>query len=258
MIRAGAVIARNDLALLRQDPTAPIILLFMPVILVAFFKPAWRPVLHQEGYLFANGAEQAVPGTAVMFAFFMVSFAGVGFFREHVWDTWDRLRTLPIKPRAIISGKVALPFVLIALQQALLFTIGATVFKLHVRGPLYAFALTDLAFVLWLTAFIFATVTFCRTFQQVLAVSNLGAMVFAGLGGALTPISTLPSWARAIAPATPIYWTMKAFNHVTLDGQGIGGIAVSLAVLGGTAVVIAAIAAARFRLDAEKGKQGLT
>src|SRR5437868_9051419 len=52
--------------------------------------------------------------------------------------------------------------------------------------------------------------------SQLNAFSNLGAMVLAGVGGALAPTSALPSWARTLAPATPSYWAMRGFRQVIL------------------------------------------
>ncbi len=252
-MRRSAVIAANDFALLRKDPLATIILIVMPFVVMGFVKPAHAPVLREEGYGFANGAEQVVPGMAQLFAYFMVTFAGMAFFREHIWNTWDRLRALPVKPREIIVGKVVPAFLIICTQQLILFSAGSLLFDLDVRGSLLALVLVVLAFAIWLMAFILVTVTFCRTFQQVLAVANAGAVLFAGFGGALTYIETLPGWAQAIAPVTPTYWAMDGFNSVFLDGEGVGGVAVPLAVLLGSAVVMFVLFALRYRLEAEKG-----
>lgn len=248
-----ATIARNDLTLLVRDATAPIILIVMPVVIIAFFKPAWRPVLHSEGYPLANGAEQAVPGTAVMFSIFMVTYAGLGFFREFVWGTWDRLRAMPVRPIELMVGKITPIFVMLCVQQALLFGAGVLLFGLKVRGSVPALVAVDLVWVLWLMAFILCVVVYCRTFQQVLAVANLGAILFASLGGALSPLNTLPGWASTIAPATPAYWVMHATNKLLLQDRGFGAIVDSLAVLGGAAVVFFLLAARGFRFDAEKG-----
>lgn len=188
-----------------------------------------------------------------MFAFFMVSYAGTAFFREHVWATWDRVRCTPASPLEMALGKIISPFALLCVQQAVLMVIGATLFGLHLAGSWATFALVDLSFTLWLTALIFATITFCQSLQQVLAISNLGALVFAGLGGALTPLKTLPHWAQTIAPASPIYWAMRGFKQVALQGGGLGTVAPSLAVLAGSALLIGAASALRFKVDAEKG-----
>jgi len=252
-VRRGYAIAKNDLDLLVQDPITLIILVVMPLVVIAFIKPTYGAVLKQAGYPTANGAEQAVPGMAIMFIFFMVTFAGLAFFREHIWNTWDRIRALPVRRGEIMVGKVIPSFLFICLQQAIVFAFGAALFGLHVRGSVLALALVDMAFAIWLTVFILATVAYCKTFQQVLAVSNLGAIAFAGIGGALTPISTLPGWAKAVSPATPHYWAMKGFNHVLLEGKGLGAVITPMAVLLGSAAVLTVLAALRFRFDAPKG-----
>jgi ABC-2 type transport system permease protein len=104
-----------------------------------------------------------------------------------------------------------------------------------------------------LTAMTFAL---CRSDQQLMALTNVATMVFAGLGGALVPVATLPGWARAISPLTPGYWAMTGFRRVTLDGAGIPGVAKDAAVLLGFAVLFAAVAAFRLRANDRKGSHG--
>jgi ABC-2 type transport system permease protein len=245
-------IARNDVEMLRQDPTAPIILVVMPLVVIAFIRPAVAPILKQEGWSAANGAEQAVPGMALFFAFYTVAFAGVAFFREFIWLTWDRLRTLPIKRSEILLGKVVPIFVMLWVQQALLFTAGFLLFGLNRRG-VPGVAVMDLAFTMFMTAFIVAVVAVCRTFQQVLAVANLGAIIFAALGGALTPIRSLPRWAADVSPITPTYWAMRGFRDVLLAGDGVRTVLMPAGVLLAGSLAFWIIASVSFRFNAEKG-----
>jgi ABC-2 type transport system permease protein len=251
--RRTAAIMRNDLDLLRYDPLATIVLIVTPLLVMAFLKPAYGPVLHDQGYAFANGSEQIVPGMAVFFALYMVTFLGLAFFREHIWSTWDRLRASPVRSHEIVIGKIAPNFGVLVAQQTVLFLAGVLLFGLDVRGSVLALAAVALAFILWLIAFAFAVTSYCRTFQQVLAVSNLGAILFSGIGGALTPIDALPGWADAIAPAFPTYWAMRGFTDVLLDGEGLSGVAPEVGVLLGASALFWVLAAVRFRLDDPKG-----
>lgn len=252
-MRRAFAIAQNDFELLLKEPLSAILLILMPLVIMVVAKPTYAAVLHQEGYRFANGAEQAVPGMAVMFAFFMVTFGSLAFFREHMWHTWSRIRAMPVRSREIMLGKAVPSFVIVCCQQLALFAVGHLIFGLHIRGSVSALVAVDLAFALWLTAFILLTVALCRTFEQILAISNLGAIVFAGIGGALTPIHTIPSWVSPIAHLTPTYWAMRGFNSVLLDGKGISAVALPVGVLVATASVLCVAAVARFRLDATKG-----
>lgn len=251
-IRRSLAIARNDFALLRRESLFAIVIVVMPIVIILFGKSAYAAVLHGEGYKHANGAEQVVPGMALMFVFFMVTFAGLAFFREHMWNTWDRIRSLPVRGSELMIGKVAPSFVIICAQQAIIFSLGFLLFGLRARGSILALICIDLAFAVWLITFILATVTVCRTFQQVLAVSNLGAILCAGLGGALAPVSDLPVWVAPASRATPIYWAMKGFNGVLLDGRGISAAIVPSFVLVGCASVLLAFVAWRFRISNRK------
>lgn len=252
-LRNSVLVARHDFALLRRDPLAVILLIGMPLVVIAFLRSAYAPVLRQEHHPGANGAEQVVPGIAVMFAVFITTFVGIAFFREHIWGTWDRLRSLPLRSHELVLGKVAMPFVMLCIQQAFLFGIGAILFGLRVKGSVAALIAVDLAYSIWLMAFAFLITALSGTFQQLLAISNMGAIVLGGIGGALTPYSTLPGWTKAIAPATPSYWAMRAFNRIVLDGRGFAAAAASLAVLLGSAAVLALLTARIFRFSAVKG-----
>jgi ABC-2 type transport system permease protein len=252
-MRRSLTIARNDFELLSKEPLSAILLILMPLVIMVVAKPTYAAVLHQEGYHFANGAEQAVPGMAVMFAFFMVTFGSLAFFREYMWHTWSRIRAMPVRNREIMLGKAVPSLVIVCCQQLVLFVVGHLLFGLRVRGSVPALVAVDFAFALWLTAFILLVVAVCRTFEQILAISNLGAIVFAGIGGALTPIHTIPSWVSPVAHVTPTYWAMRGFNSVLLDGKGIGAVVVPVAVLLAAAVVFCVAAVARFRFDVAKG-----
>jgi ABC-2 type transport system permease protein len=252
-LRRTRAIVQNDLDLLRYDPLATIVLIITPLLVMAFLKPAYGPLLHDQGYGFANGSEQVVPGMAVFFAIYMITFLGLAFFREHIWSTWDRLRASPARSYEIVIGKLAPNFAILVVQQAVLFGAGVLLFGLEINGSVVALAAVALSFVLWLIAFAFAVASYCRTFQQVLAVSNLGAILFSGIGGALTPIDSLPGWADAIAPGFPTYWAMRGFKDVLLDGEGLGGVGPEVAVLLGAAALFWVLAAVRFRLDDPKG-----
>jgi ABC-2 type transport system permease protein len=245
-LRRSLAIARHDLRLLRRDPFPVIVLIGMPLVLMAFMRPAFRAALVDAGYTGVNGAEQVVPGTTVMFAFFLVGNVGFAFFREHGWQTWERLRASEARPLEVMAGKAAVPLFTAAIQLAVLFGLGALIFGLDVRGSVLGLVLVAAALAVCLVALGYALTALCRTIMQVNALSNLGALLFAGLGGALTPLSTLPGWARSVAPAVPSYWAMRGFRSVILDGGGVGTVLLPCAVLLAFAAGFGLVAARRF------------
>lgn len=249
--RHSAAIARLDLHVARRDSGPIVFLVLMPLVIMAFVKPAFRFAL-LTAHPGANGAEQAVPGMIVMFGFFAVGMTGFAFFREHGWNTWDRLRASWATPTEIMLGKLAIPLLLTVLQIVVLFTLGHVLYGLHVQGSLLALGVVSVGLVACLLAMALMLVAVFRTIQQVNAAANIGGLVFAGFGGSLTPLSILPHWARTIAPATPGYWAMRGFRKVILDGVGVRGSLPATGVLLAFAAGFAVVAALRFRMAEPK------
>lgn len=251
----SAAIARHDLRILRRDPAFLITMTVMPLIIMGFIKPAFGtssiPFGLDTDPSEINGAEHAVPGVAVMFAFFLVGNVGFGVFREHGWNTWERLRASRASPIEVMVGKTVVPLLTLALQMVVLIGLGGLLFDLRISGSIPAMVLVATTFAICLVSLGLLLLAVTKTIMQLNAISNLGTMIFAGLGGALAPITVLPGWARAIAPGTPSYWAMRGFRSV-IAGGGIGDVLLPVAVLAAFAAGFALLAAMRFRYDEVK------
>ncbi len=245
--RRTLAIVRHELRLMGRDPLPLLILVVFPLIMMSFLKPAFRLALVANGYRHANGAEQVVPGQAVVNGFYIVGMTSFAFFSEYGWNTWERLRASQASSAEIIAGK-AIPRVAASLAQfAVVFAIGGPLLQLHVRGPVVAFVPLSVAFALCLVTLGVLVTALCKTLQQANAVAFGGLVLFGAIGGALVPISVLPAWARTVAPATPTYWVMRGFRSIILSGSGTPGVLLPTAVLLGMSGAFAAISLARFR-----------
>jgi ABC-2 type transport system permease protein len=244
-------IAAHEFRVMRSDPMSLVSLTLMPLLMMAFFKPLARLAI-RAAHPGANGAEYTVPAMTTMFAFFLVSFVGFAFFAEHRWNTWERLRASQATNAEILTGKVVPAMALCLVQQVLLFTAGVVFFGLHVGTALVPVFLVCIALSLCLTSFGVLLSAVLRTEQQLNALANLGAIVLAGVSGALVPLSVLPGWARTIAPMAPQYWAMRGFESVLLDGQGVAAVLLPVAVLTAVALVAGCLALLRFRFDDTK------
>lgn len=209
-------IVRSDLRVLRRDSGPVIALVAMPIGLMLFLQPALRVLLRSEGYGTVSGAEQAVPGMAVMFSFFIIAYTGYGYFREHGWGTWLRLRTSPAATWEVIAGKSVSALCVAIAQATVLFGVGVLAFRLDLVSPA-AIAAVVVAFCLCLVAMGTAVAAVARTLQHVDAAASLCLALLAALGGAVVPLADLPAWARAVAPASPAYWAMTAYQSVILN-----------------------------------------
>jgi ABC-2 type transport system permease protein len=228
------------------------ILVVFPLLLMAFLKPMFALALTTHGYPGSNGAEQVVPGEAVINGFYIVGMTSFAFFVEYGWNTWDRLRASNATSPEIITGK-ALPFLAVSASQFLIiFAIGVPLFHLHSRGPLIALVPLVVAFAICLVTLGVMITSLCRTIQQVSASAFGGLVLFGALGGALVPLEVLPGWARAVAPATPTYWVMRGFGSVILDGHSFPAIFLPCLILAGMSLTFAAISLRRFRFTDAK------
>jgi ABC-2 type transport system permease protein len=251
-LRRFGVIVAHESRIARRDPFSILVLLVFPIITTAFLKPAFRPALVENGFAHANGAEQVVPGQAVMSAFFVVSLVTFSFFSEHGWATWDRIRASRATSLEIVAGK-SVPRIVVAVSQlVVLLVAGVVVFDLHIQGSPLALAPLIVAFSVSLVLLGVCVTAVCRTAQQAGAFAYLGMVLFGAIGGAFVPIDVLPGWARAIAPVTPTYWAMRGMRSVILDGRGLGGILLPSAVLLGMTGLFAVVALRRFRFDQQK------
>jgi ABC-2 type transport system permease protein len=242
-------IARQDWRVLRKDPFPAVFLVVLPLLLIPFLQPAYKLAFAAEHMRNVAGAEQAVPAMEVTFAFFLVASSSMAFFREHAWRTWDRLRASPASTYEIILGKALVPLCQAAGQFLLVFGLGGILLGLTVHGSWIDLAMVGAAYGLFLVATGLAIAAICTSYMQANAISNIGALLMAGLGGALVPHTFLPGWAQKLSPATPSYWAMRGYRAVIL---GHGGSLLSVAVLLAFAAVCAILAARRFRVDDTK------
>jgi ABC-2 type transport system permease protein len=240
-------IARTSVRILANDPAPTIVMIVMPLILAAFLKPAMAAQLRAQGFDAANGAEQVIPGLAVMFAFLSTQVTSMLFFREHYWGTWERLRATGASASDLLLGKAIPLFFVMLAQLAVVFGAGALIFGYRVNGSILALALLVAGLVAAVISYAIMTVAVFRTLDQAMVTGNLGGMLMAGLGGALAPAATLPGWAQAVAHVTPAYWGLNGIRDVTMSRAGLADIGAPMLALALFAAVCCSIAALRFR-----------
>lgn len=246
-------VARHDLRILKSDPAFLLIFTIMPIAFMAFsVKSAEYALALQFPGRGLNGAAFIVPGATVLFSGFLVGNIGFGIFREHGWGTWERLRSSPLSPGELMLGKTLVPMLTIGIQLTALLGGGALLFGLKIRGSMVAFLAVAVALAAMEVALGFLFLSICRSVIQLNALSNAGAFLLGGLGGATAPVELLPGWAQAVAPATPAYWAMRGFRAVTLESGEFGSVLLPLAVLFAFTVVFLAIALRRFDIEATK------
>lgn len=243
----SAAIARTTVRLVAKDPGVTLIMIAMPLVFIAFLGPSLEAQLAAQGYHDATGAQAAVPGLSVLFAFLSVQTVCMLFFREHFWGTWQRLRAAGATGIELMVGKAGPLIVVVLAQMAVVFLASAWLFDYRVTGSIAALAMLMVGIACCVVALGVLVVALLRTLDQAMVVGNMGGMVMAGFGGALAPTSTLPRWAQEVAHVTPTYWGIDGLRAVSLDGAGIADVVPALAVIAAFCVACVAIAALKFR-----------
>ena len=252
-MQRSLVILRFNLQLILTDPGPLVQFVATPLVLMAVMRSAQSVLLHGEGFPSANGSEQVVPGFTFMFSFFWVGYVGRSFFAEHGWGTWERLQTTPATRAEIMIGKLGPFFLIIVVQQALVFALGAVLFDLPLlSGRPFELIVADVPVVICTLSLALALVSLLGTLSQLEAIAQGLQMGFATLCGALIPLAALPGVVRDIAPALPLYWPLHAARQILLESKGFSAALIAGGAALGFAALFGLIAASRFSFGQAK------
>ncbi len=233
-----AALTRHNLLLRRRDPADLVTYMIIPMILMWLTKPLLIRLMPD------GGTVQDVIGPLVFSSALSLQIVGMSLLSERAWRTWEMLRATPATAAELLAGKAVPVLAVLLLQQAVVLGYGTGVAGLAVTGPfLLALAVLVWSFTLLAAGSLLATLV--TSHSQLAMLTDIGAIALSTLGGALLPVSMMPSIARHVAPASPGYWAIGMFKAaVRGDAAGTLGPA---AVLGAIAVAAGTIACLRLR-----------
>ncbi|AEW99634.1 ABC transporter permease [Streptantibioticus cattleyicolor] len=235
-IRASALVRHNTMLLLRE-PGPLVSRLVLPLGFVVLMRP-----LYVTAYGEASGRARVVTGGLVMFSLLALSVVGNAIFSERLWHTWNRLRASPARPLEVLVGKSVPVLGALACQQVVVLLFGVALLHLRVLSPA-TLCVTVLCWSLALLGLGAALGVVARSLAQMSAAYDIGGILLSALAGVMVPLSTMPGWVRPLAPISPGYWALRAFNGA-LDGDTSDTVA-ACAVLLAVAVAGAAVVYAR-------------
>jgi ABC-2 type transport system permease protein len=205
---AGAVraLARFEWKVTSSEPANVILPLMTPLVFLAFLVPSMGAAAEAGGYGDASGAALTIPFVAVLFGFYTVNNVALAFFREHGWNTWDRLRTVGLSRSIVTAGKLAVPAGVAAAQAAVLLIVGQLAFDVDVAGHAPAVAIAVVPTVLMPLGLGLFVASITPSMPSANAAGVLLLMVLIGLGGGFAPTDLLPGWSQALASISPTRW----------------------------------------------------
>lgn len=179
-----------------------------------------------------------VPGLVTTGVLFAGMAAAAGMAEDLEQGFLDRLRSLPIPRASVLAGRALAETALLAWSLAVTTAIGFAVgFRLHgtVAAGLAAFALC-LAFGF---VFVWLFITIGLVAGNAQAAQGMSLLVFplTFVSSAYIPVSTMPSWLRAVAEHQPITYMVDAVRALTLGDRAAAILGHSAAFRGGVPAV---------------------
>jgi ABC-2 type transport system permease protein len=240
MITRLLAVVRHQTVLLRRTPGPVISYALMPPMIILLLAPIRAQLAPPGGSAIGATAAAAL----VMFSLFMAGVIAAGAVNERAWRTADRLRSTPVRGAELLAGR-SLPLIAVLLaQQAVVFGFARAGYGPDLGAHWAALTGVGLCWAVCVLGCGTLLGVLVRSQAQLGVAKDVGALGLSGLGGTLVPVGVLPPWARSVAPFSPAYWAMRAYQGVL--GAGAPGTALAVAVLlvVGLATFLAAVALA--------------
>ncbi|MDO5081631.1 ABC transporter permease [Buchananella hordeovulneris] len=189
-----------------------------------------------------------IPGLiGLVLSFVGTIITSIGLVREREAGTLEQLAVMPLRPSAIILGKIT-PYLLLALADMVVITVvGRVLFDVPFVGSLALFAFTAVVFcflVLGIGVFVSSV---SGTTGQAVQSAIMFVMPQVLLSGLVFPLEAMPLGIRALGYCFPLTWFIEVAHGLMLRGAPVGHLAWPVGVLTAMAVVSFGAATVRMR-----------
>ncbi|MFN2189209.1 MAG: ABC transporter permease [Candidatus Promineifilaceae bacterium] len=163
-----------------------------------------------------------VPSFTVMFAFFLMGTVAQKLHVEKDHGTFRRLLAAPLDRGSIVGGTMLAYMVIVFLQVAFLFGIGAAAFGMPLGNSIVGLLLITLALSLASPALGLLLGSVSKTGKQAGAIGLVLGFVLAGLGGALIQFRVYEAegFLGFIGKLSPHAHAIEGYNRIMIDGLG--------------------------------------
>jgi ABC-type Na+ efflux pump permease subunit len=197
-----------------------------------------------------SGAEQAVPGTMVMFTMLVLLTVGASMLvHDRVQGRLKRLASAPISRGAIVTGKCLARWLLALIQIGFAMLTGAVAFGVHWGPNVWAIGLVLAAYAAAVSVAAMLLANWARTPAQVIGVAVMASNTLGALSGCMWPIEVAPEWAQKLALVFPPGWAMDAIHRLMSFALPASSVAGHFVALCATAVALGWVVARRLRFE---------
>jgi ABC-2 type transport system permease protein len=181
------------------------------------------------------------PANLVLFVFINTFAVSTALAIERQEGRIRRILATPNRAGAVVAGLGLSRLAFAVTQSVLIVAIGRLLFGVQWGDPVGA-ALVVVLFAALSAAvgLIFGAVV--ANADQANSIGIPLAVAMGMLGGCMWPLGIVPKAMRIVGHVVPQAWAMDAWQKLIFDGDGVGGIGLELAVLGGATVVLSLLA----------------
>jgi ABC-2 type transport system permease protein len=190
-----------------------------------------------------------VPGSAVMFAFFLVTVIAPALLREKEQGSFRRLLASPMRHSSIIGGTLLAYSIVVFLQVIVIFTVGIVVFHMPLGESPLALLLATLFTALTVSSLGLLVGTVAKTSQQAFNIGMLAGFVLAAVGGAIVALYQKEGFISLLSNLTPHAHALKAYRGVMVYNATLVEVLPSLGILALFAAVLFGVAVWRFKFE---------
>jgi len=179
----------------------------------------------------------------------------IGLVRERETCTLEQLAVMPIKPSAVILGKISPYFLVASIDMVVVTVLGILLFGVPFNGNVLVFALGAALFlfvVLGLGVFIS---TISQTTGQAIQTAFFFLMPQILLSGMIFPLDAMAAGVRWIGYLLPLTYFTMISQGVMLRGASLASLWLPFLMLTVMAIVVFSGATLRFRRDLAPGRR---
>ena len=184
-----------------------------------------------------------VPGlVAFVLTIMSAMMTAISITREKETGTMEMLLVSPIRPTAIVAGKVT-PYIVLGFVSVILVLIAArTVFRVPLRGSLGLLLAECGLYIITALSLGIVISTKAPTQRTAMIFALAGLMMPTMLlSGFIFPLDSLPEWLRAISYAVPARWFLLVVRGIMIKGAGLATLWQETLVLVGMTLFLLAV-----------------
>ncbi len=195
-----------------------------------------------------------VPGLiGLILTFIGTLITSIGLVRERETGTLEQLAVMPLRPSAIILGKITPYFLLAIIDMAIVTVLGVWLFGVPFTGSLWLFAITAAIFCFVVLGIGVLISSISQNTGQAIQMAIMFVVPQVLLSGLIFPLDSMPAGVRWIGYVLPLTWFREIAQGVMLREAGVESLWLPLVILTGMAIIAFGAATTRMRFSLTHG-----